>query len=183
VMLASEAQAAGPGLGVVIPDGGYDGTLASMGCVALTFGSAMVHSLSVTVGIDHPYVGDLVIKVESPSQTVTTIVSRPGIAEPLDGLYRMNGDSSDLGAAFPIAIYDVAANDAETMGASIGVDSVICGDDNACAFFPNPGAGPGVALADFTGESAAGQWQVCVGDGFAGDAGTINAVSVVIFAN
>ena len=63
------------------------------------------------------------------------------------------------------------------------MDSVICGDDNACAFFPNPGAGPGVALADFTGESAAGQWQVCVGDGFAGDAGTIDAVSVVIFAN
>jgi hypothetical protein len=49
-----------------------------------------------------------------------------------------------------------------------------------CDYFTNPGAGPGTALSDFNGDSAAGTWYVCVGDCGNLRAGTIDMIRLVV---
>jgi len=180
---APQVISAGPDLHLEIPDGGYRGTLASMACVALELadlGPAAVAQVRVTVGIDHPFLGDLVIKVEDPGGLVSTVLSRPGIDEPVDDEYTTNGDNSDLSASHPITFRDDSVNDAELMADSIGPDEVACRDDGVCDFAPNPGAGPGTNLSDFNGRSPVGTWRVCVGDGYSGDPGWLESVTLLV---
>src|SRR5262249_7442776 len=95
---------AGPGLNLSVPDDGYDDTLASMTCVDLV--STMpgtVDSVSASIAMTHPYVGDLTFKLKSPAGTVVTLMSRPGAAETSDnGADTPAGDSSDLQNAWPV---------------------------------------------------------------------------------
>lgn len=173
------------GIGATLPDNGYDGTLASMLCHALPVPQGMtnlVAGVTVTVGLDHAWVGDLTIKLVSPKGTVLTLVSRPGLAEAADDGIGAGGDSSDVAPQFPLIFKDGAANDPEWMGLAIGANSVVCKDDlvDPCEWFPNPGKGPGTGLADFVGEPADGVWQLCVGDGGAGDGGSLDAIKLVI---
>lgn len=178
----------GSDLGLSIPDDAYDGTVQSMGCVALdVLGDELlvIEEVRVTLAIDHPFVGDLVAKLQSPAGTVTTLFSRPGHAEPADDGADHHGqtDGSDLSADYPIILYDAAETDAELLGDDVAGfgGGVICqGGGQICEYRPSPGAGPGVSLADVSGESAGGTWRVCVGDAAPGDAGVLRAVTLHI---
>jgi cysteine-rich repeat protein len=168
------------GIAVKIPDNAYDGTLGSMACatleVPLTGLSAIgPNTVWLDVGIDHPFVGDLVIKLQSPSGTVTTLLSRPGFEEPDDtGAPDDAGDDSDLVASAPITFHALSPADAEQMGELLSTGTVICEDDPVCTFAPNGGAGPGNGLEDFLGESPDGTWTVCVGDAVDKDDGGLH---------
>ena len=175
-----ETQSAGPGLDAEIPDEGYDGSLASMVCVPLTFQSGSISSLEVTMGIDHPWVGDLVLKIASPIGTVTTLMSRPGLDEPEDSAYEPNGIQAMISSSARVEFRDDSQVSAENMAMGLGPTDVVCQSDGRCDFFTAPGAGPGTALSDFLGEDAAGQWQVCAGDGDDNDKGTVDFVSLLI---
>ncbi|AKT41886.1 uncharacterized protein CMC5_061070 [Chondromyces crocatus] len=176
----------GPRLGISIPDDArYDGSLASMVCVPIavtTASDALVRQVELSVGIQHPYLGDLVIKVASPDETVLTVMSRPGVNDPEDSSFGSNGDSSNLEAAHPIRFADGEARSAQTMGSSIGGGSVVCKDDNRCDYAPAPERGPGTAFSDFHGKPATGSWRVCVADGDTNDSGSIDMVSLSILA-
>ncbi|MEZ4428770.1 MAG: proprotein convertase P-domain-containing protein [Nannocystaceae bacterium] len=168
-----------------IPDDGYDGSLESMACVNLPLmnendGYDAVAGVSLTVAIDHTWVGDLVIKIESPSGTVTTPLSRPGLLEPVDDGVDCCGDTSNLSAAAPITFVNDGPDDAELIGADLTSNQIACADDQKCEYFPNAGNAPGVDLDDFDAEDAYGLWRVCVGDSTNMDTGVIQAVSLTV---
>jgi len=56
----------------------------------------------------------------------------------------------------------------------------VCKDDAACDYKANPGKGPGINFADFTGLVAAGTWKLCVGDAGGGDTGVLDAATLTI---
>jgi len=159
---------------IPIPDNGYDGTLASMACFNVAGPSGIITDMSATVAIDHTWIGDLVIKVVAPDNTVLTLMSRPGFAETADDGTGCCGDSSDLSAAAPVTFANGAATSAEDMGATIAGNQVVCTDDGLCDYAPAPGAGPGTDFSDFIGMDATGTWQICVGDSVAADTGQID---------
>ena len=167
-------------LALDIPDDGYDGSLGSMACVSLNViddGINFVDRIEeIKVGINHAQVGDLVIKVRSPGGVVSTLMSRPGFDEPLDDGEGNGGDKSSMKKNFPVTLRDAGLVDAEVMG----VGNVVCQDDGLCDYFPNPGAGEGLNLADFIGEPSDGLWDVCFGDAEPGQSGYVDAVTLVI---
>jgi len=176
----------GPGLGVAIADNAsYKGTLASMDCFTLNVpdaGYTSIQNVELVVAMDHPYLGDLIIKVVSPANKIVTVLSRPGLNEPKDDYYEPNGDSSKLVTTDPIAFFDGAPTDAEAMGNSIGGNQAACRDDLLCEYAPNPGAGPGKGLADFAGDNPVGAWRVCFADGDDNDQGVIDVVALLILS-
>jgi hypothetical protein len=158
---------------MAIPDDAYDGTLASMACMTTAVGAGTVTGVDVDLAVDHTWIGDLTVKVASPTGTVVTLTSRPGFDEGVDDGSGCCGDSSNMINTSPINYVDGGTFDPELMGGAIDGAQFVCQDDGECSFFPNPDSGPGVALADFNGEAAEGDWQVCVGDSAAGDAGEL----------
>ena len=176
----------GPGINAVLKYGKYNGTLESMECVSILVpdtGHDNLQWLTVKLGIDHGYIGELVIKVRSPSMTVSTLMSIPGYAEPKDdGVLPATGDSSNLDKDYPILFDDSAPNDAEDMGGGLWPWGEVCKDDNKCAWAPNPGSGPGAGLSDFIGEKPDGAWRVCVGDALFDYFGSIDSVELTMLA-
>jgi subtilisin-like proprotein convertase family protein len=174
------------GLNAAIPDDSYTGALASMFCQDIVIPDDpidLVANVEVTVALSHTWIGDVTVKVSDPLGQIVTLASRPGLAEATDDGEDCCGDSSNLDKGFPLIFKDGAANDAEQLGAAIAQTSQIaCKDDgiNPCEWNPNPGSGPGMALADFVGVKASGTWKVCVGDSGIGDLGTVDSVKVVM---
>ncbi|MFT3770324.1 MAG: proprotein convertase P-domain-containing protein [Minicystis sp.] len=135
------------------------------------------------VGIDHPSCGDLVIKLVSPKGTVSTMMNRPGLDEVVDKYNEANGNIVDLSATYPITFDDGAPADAEQMGKGLGTSATVCKDDQRCTYHPNPGSGPGkMGLADFNGESPAGDWRVCLADGDDNDMGKLQTATLTVLA-
>jgi len=161
---------------VAIPDDAYDGTLGSMACLDVTGVNTTITDLNIEVGITHTWVGDLVIKLVSPSAEVLTLMSRPGFAEPADDGDGCCGTSSNIDFTAPVTFDDAAAVSAEDMGLP---GSVVCLEDGICSYFPFPDMGPGTNLAQFNGQNGAGTWQVCVGDSAGGDTGDLETASIV----
>jgi cysteine-rich repeat protein len=173
----------GPGLGLSIADNGYDGTLTSMRCINLAVGSkadGLVDSVKVLLALNHTFVGDLVLKLVSPSNTVVTLMSRPGVAEPTDDGVSSGGDSSNVAVGFPLSFVDGGPKSAEDMGNTLPNADVVCEDDAACVYAPAAGAATAGTLAAFVGQAAVGTWRVCVGDGLTGDAGSIDFVRLSV---
>ena len=163
---------------IAITDDGYDGTLASMACRTINQGGGgTVQDASVTVAIEHTWIGDLTIKVESPAGTVATVLSRPGFAEAVDDGTDCCGDDANLVLTDPITFSTTdGLVDAESMGASLpATDDVVCADDGECLFIPNPGAASdtGDLTNLFAGENPNGDWRVCVGDSVGFDSGNL----------
>lgn len=159
--------------GALIPDGTYDGTLESMACVAVEVAAAgncnhgYVHDVEIGLALEHPRVGELTIKMMSPSGKLTTLASIPGYDELTDGHPERMGSFGVLSAAAPIVFDPLApgAVDAELIGFGLGDGERVCDGDGRCAFAPNPGAGEGeLGLGDFVGKQAGGAWTICVGD-------------------
>jgi len=168
---------------VPITDGGYNGTLTSMGCMQIptpAIGTIVsVNSVQVTASMT--FIGDLTFKLVSPSGTVVTLMSRPGGAEVADnGADNPAGSGDDLVSGFPITFSQSATVSAENMGAAPG--TIICQTaapgDGICNYVPNPGAALPGDLNSFTGQSPTGTWQFCTGDSFPADVPTVSNVVI-----
>lgn len=170
-----------PNLAAAITDNGYSGTLASMTCVSIPVtgtGGYQVDALSVTAALDHTWIGDLVVKLVSPDNTVVTLMSRPGVAETVDDGSDSSGagDSSNLAATYPVKFMSGATTSAEAMGSTLADSQVVCRDDAVCIYAPNHGAALAGDLTTFSGKLMAGTWKFCVGDAGTGDTGAIQQV-------
>lgn len=175
-----------PATPVTIPDNAYVGTIGSMGCMPVhTVAIGQMVSVNfVTVGMTHTWIGDLTVKLVSPTGTVVTLMSRPSMTEVGDnGSDVGSGDSSNLLAANPITFTNAATVTAENMGNTIGDNNTVCapapGGDGICNFIPDIGsAAPGTLGASYAGQVPTGDWQLCVGDSALIDTGTISTVSI-----
>ncbi len=165
------------GGGVAIPDDAYDGTIASMACVTAPGAELIVDEVSVDLAMNHTWVGDLTIKVQSPAGTVSTVMSRPAFDEMVDDGSGCCGNNADLIETSPISFSNAGVTSAEDMGNAGGF---VCQDDGLCSYFPFPDSAPGVDLADFAGEEGTGDWMVCVGDSAAGDTGEVISAGLTI---
>jgi cysteine-rich repeat protein len=179
----------GPGLNQLIADDeSYDGSVETMTCVTVEVpdqGFTQVQQVILTLGVQHLWVGDLVIKMVSPQGLGTTLLSRPGLDEPEDTSADYgfeDGDDSNILAAGPITFRDDAEVDAEDMGNTLDDNGAVCLNDQICDYKPSPGAGPGTGLADFHGQAPAGAWKVCVADGNNTDYGFISSVELSVLA-
>ena len=166
---------------VNIADGTYNGTLASMACVNIPVsgtGNITVIGMTVTAWLDHTWVGDLVLKLLSPDNTVVTLMSRPGVIESSDDGTSASGagDSSNLLSTFPVTFADGGPKSAEAMGSTLIDSQVVCRDDAACTYDPNNGAAAAGKLSAFIGKPLLGTWRFCAGDAGMGDTGTIQQV-------
>lgn len=167
-------------LNAVIADDAYNGTFGSMRCVnVVVTGGIMVNNLTVTAAIDHTWVGDLVLKLISPDNTVVTLMSVPGAAEVADDGTGSSPESSNLGSAFPVSFVDNGPKSSELMGSNITNSQVVCKDDLACVYDPSSGAAAPGKLASYNGKPSAGTWKFCAGDIGIGDAGVIQQVKLV----
>jgi subtilisin-like proprotein convertase family protein len=112
---------------------------------------------ATTVGLDHTWVGDLVISLQSPQGRVVTLMNAPG-------------GVNNSGHNFCNTVLDD-----ESAGASIqGITP---------AQAPYTGSfKPAGALSDFDGVNPNGTWVVHISDGFAGDTGNMRAFSLIITA-
>lgn len=171
-----------------IVDAGYDGTLASMTCVQVQVAGAgncnhgLVHDVRVELGIEHPRVGELTIKMVAPDGLRTTLTSIPGYDEVVDGAPERLGAVARLLASAPVVFDEQqqGAVDAETLGHGLGAHEAVCTGDGRCAFIPNPGAAEGVSgLQDFFGTAAGGAWSICVGDVSPDNVGSIESVRLI----
>jgi subtilisin-like proprotein convertase family protein len=178
---------------IAIPNNAYNGTLGSMASDTINASSIpaarFVTDITVDVGITHTWVGDLTIKLQSPSGTILALAERPkgdGTTNPLGdtGSDALLGDNSELNLSFPLSFNDAYTFDPENMGLGIGDTDVVCVDDARCLFFPNPdqavATGSVVNFADFYGEVAGGNWTLFVGDGAPSDTGTFVSWSITI---
>jgi subtilisin-like proprotein convertase family protein len=138
-------------------------------------------NVRVKVGIDHTAVGDLTIKLTSPTGTVFTVLERPQGDDTSNnagdsGADAPVGDTSDLDWEYGLTFSDVNNVDPEGMGVGLGDAGVVCQDDAACNFASNPDAavttGSGPDFTAFDGDMARGNWTLGVGDSKPGDSGT-----------
>lgn len=164
----------------------YDGSVASMDCLPILVAAAaetqIIQDIELKVAIDHPWLGDLILKLVTPDNIPLTLMLKPGANESSDDYAETpDGDSSNLSQAHPIVFKDTAAVSAESMGNSINPSSTVCKDDGICEFAPAPGKGPGKNLADFRDKPAAGTWSLCAADGDDGDSGTLVSGEMTIW--
>lgn len=134
-----------------------------------------ITSMSLVIGANHTFIGDLLFRLQSPTAQTLTVLNRPGFS----GLGF--GDNSNLLAGFPISFLDGAANDAETMGNALGGDQVVCRDDSRCSYFPNADADPLSSLsafAGFLGSEVNGTWRLFASDNALADTGSIVSITL-----
>ncbi|MHA7814808.1 MAG: GC-type dockerin domain-anchored protein [Phycisphaerales bacterium] len=115
-----------------------------------------IEILSVSLDIEHPWVGDLIVTLRSPSGTEVTLLDRPGIpSSGFPGPFGCGGRNLD--ATFT----DSASVLAEDI-CSYSAQPVIVGD-----------VVPSQPLQTFMGEPASGAWTLIVSDRSAYDAGVL----------
>jgi len=169
-------------LNLAISDDAYNGTLASMACVSIPVTGVGAYKVdsppSVKVWIDHTWIGDLVMKLVSPSQKIVTLMSRPGLAEFADDGTNGSGDDSNLVSTAPIEFVYGGPKSAELMGDSLGDSQAVCRDDAACVYNSNSGAATPGNLLSFGGDTMAGTWKFCAGDAGSADVGAIQQVQL-----
>lgn len=149
----------------------YNGSLATMLGLSLTVPDAPgpIQSVYITVNIEHTFVGDLTIKLVSPTGTIVTVLNRPGSGAPDDGsAIGGAGASANLSVAIPIAFDDAISQSAEDMGFGLGGDDIIGGEfspdnDAATGVGPFTDAGLG-SFSAFAGENPVGTWTLYVAD-------------------
>lgn len=136
-----------------IPDGG------SVSSLLVVPAGAALSDLDVDVTIDHTYVGDLRITLQSPQGTTLTLLDRPGVPASNFGC----GDD-DLHVVFD----DEAATSASSLEARCA---------GASPWFDGR-ARPAQALSAFDGQSPVGTWTLRVSDAATPDAGSVTAWSL-----
>jgi len=107
--------------------------------------------LDVRVNIDHNYVGDLKVEIESPAGTRITLLDRPGVPATWFGC-----SDDDMDVTFDdSSTYDLETHCAGTTPWYVGA------------------AAPVQPLSAFDGESTAGTWKLIVSDHLTGNAGSL----------
>lgn len=144
------------GVDVTLSVGGFGGTLADLD-FRFDGSSCDATAGSTTVGLDHTFVGDLVLTLRSPLGTTVTLANRPGA-----------GVGGSSGNNFCQTVFDD-----DSSGPS--VQSIPpSGAPYTGSFAPaNP-------LAAFDGEDPNGTWTLTARDGNAGDTGNVRAFSLVL---
>ncbi|HMW02321.1 MAG TPA: proprotein convertase P-domain-containing protein, partial [Acidobacteriota bacterium] len=174
---------------IAIPDNGYNGTLGSMASVTIDTSSLPVGSTvdDVTISIDlaHTFIGDLTIKLESPSGSVLGIVSRTGAVETADDGNDAAGFGENSNWGGSILFSDAGPVSAEQMGkvpADLTTIDTVCVTNGQCHYSPAPGsiATPPSTFAGFDGQNARGNWRLYVGDSAAADTGTLRSVTLTL---
>ena len=171
------------GLAQPLLDNAYNGTLETMVCNDIIVpedpdGINLVSAVELKIGLDHPWIGDVNVKIQSPGGAILTAFNRPGTEILPDNGTNCCNDSSDFSKDFPIILKNGGAFDSAKMGTTITATKIVCKDDQQCEFKPNPGMGAGVDFSDFLGETAGGTWKVCVGDSNADDLGVLDYVGL-----
>jgi subtilisin family serine protease/subtilisin-like proprotein convertase family protein len=175
---------------VTIPDNQYRGGFGapSMACHAIDTTSlpagSSVRGVQVDLTAAHARVGDLVIKLRGPDGRILGLMSRPGAAEAADdggaGTAPF-GASANMEVGHPVTFRDGGKKNAELMGNTLTTAEVVCRDDAACDYFPNPGSAAGLTnFNGFVGAPAAGAWTLCVGDRAPGELGTFQAWTLAL---
>lgn len=146
---------------------------------AVSGASAPVASLSLSVTMDHKYIGDLDVSLIAPDSTALTLFSFVGRTMPVGSNF---GDSSNLNGTYVFS--DVAPGNIWAAAASVGNGSNIPGGGYKAQmpgpFSPtNPGP-PFVSLNEaFQGvANPNGNWTLRVLDCAAADTGTVSAASL-----
>jgi subtilisin-like proprotein convertase family protein len=178
---------------VAITDNLYNGSLVTMTSDTIDASTIpaghVVTDVTVRLLVNHASVGDLTVKLFSPSGTSLALIERPrgdGLEnnDGDDGLDSPRGDDSNLSSESWISFNDAYADDPENMGLGIGSSESVCADDDRCQFFPNPdealGTGSETRFAGFDGEPAGGSWTLLIGDGAAGDLGAFISWNITI---
>lgn len=162
-----------------IPDDGYVGGFGGAGqlCRAITVASptsATVVGNYIDTNLSHTWVGDLTMKLRSPSTATLTVLNRPGSTAPDDGTGGV-GNSANW-ANSVITFGDAFGPEAELMGTTLTTDQIICTTNGVCSHDPSPDTAtqPPSAFSAFNGTTAAGTWNLCMGDSALGDVGTFN---------
>lgn len=176
---------------VSIPDNAYNGTVGSMACSTVDTTSLpigrVVNDVNVQIAMSHTFVGDLTIKLTSPSGAVLAIVSRPGAVETADDGNDAAGfgENSNLAIANPLTYSDTAVTSAEQMG-KVPIDlntiQTICLDGGTpCQYTPARGSASGLNnFAGFDNQNARGIWRLCIGDSAASDTGTFSSWTLTL---
>ncbi len=183
--VASIELTAGPGLGFVVTDRDsyYDGSEATMDCIPLLLNSDHefgVIDFEVFLAMDHRFVGDLVVKLFSPSNTSVMLMSRPGLDEPEDSYHEPNGYASNLSKVYPVHWSLGATVPAEEMGKDLEVNDIVCRDDTICSFSPHLGKDNSPGLEALAGEILNGRWRICFADGDSNDVGIVDEVRLTL---
>ncbi len=151
------------GLAISDCDGLVDEILSD--AIVVDFGASCgnVEHLVVSLRIAHPWVGDLVVDLQSPGGSTVTLLSRIGLAE--TNAYCTGGECCGDGSMD----IDIVLDDS----ASASVESAT---DLTGSYQPDAGAtgNPGV-LSAFAGQSECGTWTLRVHDASEFDAGTLEA--------
>ncbi len=142
------------GATATLPVSGIAGTIADLN---FRFDGASCSNAvgSTTVGLNHTWVGDLVITLQSPTGTIVTLLTRPA-----------NASGSASGNNFCGTIFD---DSAAAASASIGST----GDPYTGSWSPTS------ALTALNGQSPNGNWLLKVVDAAGADTGNIRAFSLV----
>ena len=148
------------GVQVPLRVSGFSGTISNL--KFLIGGSACTANAgATTVGIDHTFVGDLIITLTSPSGTTVTLMNRPG-----------SGSFGSSGNNFCRTLFDDTATTSIQAIQSTGTPPL--GPPYTGTFQP---ASP---LAAFDGEDANGTWILTVSDNAQGDTGSVRDFSLIL---
>ena len=148
---------------VSIPDDSTVGVCANFPAM----GAGTVQSVSLSVGADHTWVGDLKFSLVSPGGVTLTVLNQPGVT----GLGL--GNSMNLSASSAITFADGAPNDAENMGDGASSD-IVCLTDGLCRYSPNRDGASGLAsFSGYISVASTGVWRLCAYDLSATDTGTL----------
>jgi subtilisin-like proprotein convertase family protein len=112
---------------------------------------------ATTVGLEHTWVGDLIVQLTSPQGTTVTLLNRPG-----------DGPLGSSGNNFCSTVLD-------DEGGLRPIDSITASDAPHTGSFT-----PDSPLAAFRGEDPNGTWRLTVSDLEPGDTGRVRAFSLLV---
>ncbi|MBK8467353.1 MAG: proprotein convertase P-domain-containing protein [Chloracidobacterium sp.] len=125
-------------------------------------GTQSADPVSTTPGINHSWVGDLIVRVTSPGGTTVTVFDRPGFT----------------GTGFGCNSNNLAQIVLDDDGGFPAVE-VQCGANSAAAF-PIGTFSPNNLMGAFDGQDPNGNWTINISDNAVGDTGSARAFSLVI---
>lgn len=148
-----------PGVDVPIAVSGVDGNLAKLQFL-IGGDSCSADAGAEGVGIDHTYVGDLIMTLTSPQGTSVILMNRPG-----SGGYGSSGNN------FCQTLLDDSA--------TTSIQSITSSDDPPLGPPYTGTFAPANPLATFAGENPNGTWTLNVSDNAGGDTGNVRAFSLI----
>lgn len=129
--------------------------------VPATSNAMMIQSIRVHAVITHPWVGDLVLRLRNPEGFEVSLLNRAGMPSVgYPGAWGCGGDNVDVW-------FDDSASAAAELSCPYGQVPILSG-----------ALRPFTPLSPMRGLSPTGVWTLIVGDGVAGDVGTLTAACV-----